>query len=102
MILAPNGARAKLHPDSQAEPRMRGDAETKGRSEMEGWGRLRRPPLNGASRASLSRRRRLNTGHQARREAGAERTLYAVACMPLLGPHAAAHWAVKQNFPLVL
>jgi hypothetical protein len=23
-----------------------------------------------------------NAGHQARREAGAERTLYAVACMP--------------------
>jgi hypothetical protein len=26
-----------------------------------------------------------NAGHQARREAGAERTLYAVACMPWLG-----------------
>jgi hypothetical protein len=25
-----------------------------------------------------------NAGHQARREAGAQRTLYAVACMPLL------------------
>lgn len=24
----PNGARAKLYPDSQAEPRMRGEAET--------------------------------------------------------------------------
>ncbi|MCI0561446.1 MAG: hypothetical protein MN733_23410, partial [Nitrososphaera sp.] len=27
---------------------------------------------------------RSNAGHQARREAGAERTLYAVACMPWL------------------
>jgi hypothetical protein len=26
-----------------------------------------------------------NAGHQARREAGAQRTLYAVACMPVLG-----------------
>jgi hypothetical protein len=26
-----------------------------------------------------------NAGHQARREAGAQRTLYAVACMPSLG-----------------
>ena len=26
-----------------------------------------------------------NAGHQARREAGAQRTLYAVACMPLFG-----------------
>jgi hypothetical protein len=26
-----------------------------------------------------------NVGHQARREAGAERALYAVACMPLFG-----------------
>ncbi len=30
-----NGGRAKLHPDSQAEPRVRGDAETKGLSGAE-------------------------------------------------------------------
>jgi hypothetical protein len=50
-----------------------GDAEIKGRSaaesersedvrSIEGLGRLRRPPLNGPSRAPLSRRRRLNDG----------------------------------------
>jgi hypothetical protein len=42
-----------------------------------------------------------NAGHQARREAGAQRTLYAVACMPMLDkalaemmrhPHAVQHW----------
>jgi len=30
-----------------------------------------------------------NAGHQARREAEAKRTLYAVACMPLFGADAA-------------
>jgi hypothetical protein len=81
----PNGARDERHPDSQAWPR-RGDAEIKGRSVAEsersedvryaeGLGRLRRPPLKGASRAPLRRRRRLNAAAQPCPEAGAQRAL---------------------------
>jgi len=69
--LMPNGARDERNPDSQAWP-LWGDAEIKGRSvaesersedvrSIEGLGRLRRPPRNGPSRATLSRRRRLNS-----------------------------------------
>jgi hypothetical protein len=40
-----------------------------------------------------------NAGHQARLEAGAERTLEAVACMPSLGLAAAlAVCVIKQNY----
>jgi hypothetical protein len=41
----------------------------------------------GSSRLVLRSEAPQNAGHQARREAGArdERTLYAVACMPLFG-----------------
>ena len=37
-----------------------------------------------------------NAGHQARREAGAQRTLYAVACMPSLGQDEASELLVSS------
>ena len=95
VILAPNGACDERHP-----ARSRGAGGTPGRARGE-RSNVRaqrgcpvdcvvRPPAAAATqstiaRPALSRRRRLNAGHQARRAAGAQRTLYAVACMPSLG-----------------